>query len=154
MEEAWWPLWRDGCTKAGLKSPSREHGISVQDGAQAAHYISKWGLDSELTKDTSRRENIPHALGSYACDDLRAGSLHDLPELRETLSRLGIDKAKARGLWIVYAKAFKGQRQLIWSVGLRDLLNMKKKKRIRNSRKRILKKFLKPWPRSTTGNGS
>jgi len=129
VEEAWWPLWRDGCTKAGLKSPSREHGISVQDGAQAAHYISKWGLDSELTKGHLKKGKTSLTpwdlmrVMTYGPDHFTVS-----PELRETLSRLGIDKAKARGLWIVYAKAFKGQRQLIWSVGLRDLLSMKKEK--------------------------
>ena len=129
VEEAWWPLWRDGCTKAGLKSPSREHGISVQDGAQAAHYISKWGLDSELTKGHLKKGKTSLTpwdlmrVMTYGPDHFTIS-----PELRETLSRLGIDRPKARGLWIVYAKAFKGQRQLIWSVGLRDLLNMKNEK--------------------------
>jgi len=129
VEEAWWPLWRDGCTKAGLKSPSREHGISVQDGAQAAHYISKWGLDSELTKGHLKKGKTSLTpwdlmrVMTYGPDHFTISQ-----ELRETLSRLGIDRPKARGLWIVYAKAFKGQRQLIWSVGLRDLLNMKNEK--------------------------
>lgn len=125
VEEAWWPLWRDGCVKAGLEAPSREHGITVQDGAQAAHYVSKWGLESELTKG-----HLKKGKSSLTPWDLMRvmtfGTDHQVisPELRETLQRLGIDKDKARALWIVYAKAFKGQRQLIWSVGLRDVLGL------------------------------
>lgn len=125
VEEAWWPLWRDGCVKAGLDTPSRVHGITVQDGAQAAHYVSKWGLESELTKGHLKKGRS--SLSPW--DLLRVmtfGTDHQVisPELRETLQRLGIDKDKARALWIVYAKAFKGQRQLIWSVGLRDVLGL------------------------------
>ena len=129
VEEAWWPLWRDGCMKAGLDSPSREHGITVQDGAQAAHYVSKWGLESELTKG-----HLKKGKSSLTPWDLMRvmtfGTDHQVisPELRETLQRLGIDKDKARALWIVYAKAFKGQRQLIWSVGLRDVLGLGEEK--------------------------
>lgn len=125
VEDAWWPLWRDGCVKAGLEAPSREHGITVQDGAQAAHYVSKWGLESELTKG-----HLKKGKSSLTPWDLMRvmtfGTDHQVisPELRETLQRLGIDKDKARALWIVYAKAFKGQRQLIWSVGLREVLGL------------------------------
>lgn len=129
VEEAWWPLWRDGCVKAGLEAPSRQHGITVQDGAQAAHYVSKWGLESELTKGhlkKGKRSLTPWDLMrvmTFGPDHLIIS-----PELRETLSRLGIDKDKARALWIVYAKTFKGQRQLIWSVGLRQLLGLGEEK--------------------------
>lgn len=127
VEESWWPLWRDGCLKAGLESPSRQHGITVQDGSQAALYVSKWGLESELTKG-----HLKKGKSSLTPWDLMRvmtfGTDHEVisPELRETLQRLGIDKDKARALWIVYAKAFKGSRQLIWSVGLREQLDVKR----------------------------
>lgn len=126
VEAAWWPLWRDGCVKAGLATPSREHGITVQDGAQAAHYISKWGLESELTKGhlkKGKRSLSPWDLMRV----MTFGTDHQVisSELRDTLQRLEIDKNKARALWIIYAKAFKGSRQLIWSVGLRDQLDVK-----------------------------
>lgn len=129
VEEAWWPLWHDGCVKAGLGEPSREHGIKVEDGTKAAHYVTKWGLEHELTKGHLKR-------GKKSCtpwDLLRVaafGTDHKsiTPELREVLLQLGIDQDRARALWAVYADAFKGQRQLVWSVGLRKALGLGEEK--------------------------
>lgn len=125
VEEAWWPLWRDGCMKAGLGEPSREHGIQVQDGSQAAAYITKWGIEHELTKGHLKKGK--KSLSPWDLMRVMAfGPDHSSisPELREVLHQLGIDQARAQALWVVYAKAFKGQRQLYWSNGLRKLLGM------------------------------
>ena len=50
--------WDAYCQKAGLGSPSFQHGIDLRDGSFADRYISKgvWGLEDEMTKGTSRRE--------------------------------------------------------------------------------------------------
>lgn len=125
VEEAFWPLWRDGCVKAGLGEPSREHGIRVEDGSQASAYITKWGLEHELTKGhlkKGKKSCSPWDL----CRVMAFGPDHwsISPELREVLKHLGIDQDRARALWIVYAKAFKGQRQLYWSNGLRKYLGL------------------------------
>lgn len=129
VEDAWWPLWRDGCTKAGLGAPSREHGIRIDDGSAAADYVTKWGLEHELTKGHLKR-------GKTSCSPwdlarvMTFGPDHESisQELRGILQDLGIDQARAQALWIVYAKAFKGQRQLYWSNGLRKYLGMDKEK--------------------------
>ena len=42
--------WVAYCKKAGLGAPSLEHGIDLQDGKHADRYVSKWGLEDELTK--------------------------------------------------------------------------------------------------------
>ena len=42
--------WDAYCQKAGLGSPSFAHGIDLQDGQQASNYVSKWGLEDEMTK--------------------------------------------------------------------------------------------------------
>lgn len=125
VEEAWWPLWRDGCVKAGLGEPSREHGIRVEDGSQASAYLTKWGLEHELTKGhlkRGRKSCTPWDLLRVAAFGVDHKSI--TPELREILKHLGIDRERAASLWFVYAKAFKGQRQLIWSVGLRKYLGL------------------------------
>ena len=51
-------LWINSCLKAGLRSPSMEHGLDIRDGSHAEEYISKyglpdqnkWGLPEEITK--------------------------------------------------------------------------------------------------------
>ena len=44
--------WDAYCQKAGLGSPSFQHGIDLRDGSFADRYISKgvWGLEDEMTK--------------------------------------------------------------------------------------------------------
>lgn len=129
IEEAWWPLWRDGCVKAGLGEPSRKHGIKVEDGTKASAYITKWGIEHELTKGHLKK-------GKTSCspwDLLRVMTFcpdHESisSELRQILANLGIDQDKARSLWWIYAKAFKGQRQLYWSNGLRKTLGLGQEK--------------------------
>ena len=125
VEEAWWPLWRDGCVKAGLGEPSRMHGLKVEDGSRAAQYLTKWGMEHELTKG-----HLKKGKSSLTPWDLMRvmafGPDHFTisPELRETLQRLAIDQDRARALWFIYAQAFKGNRQLYWSNGLRKLLGL------------------------------
>ena len=50
IQRVWYPIWLDGCRKSGLADPSEAHGVRIDDGSHAANYVSKWGLDSELTK--------------------------------------------------------------------------------------------------------
>jgi len=104
-------LWRDACAKAGLPVPSFEHGCRVDDGSHAARYASKWGLESEMTKSHMKKAKT----GGKSPWDL----------LRDVLAkRDGHEKSAA--LFRVYAEVFKGRRQLYWSNGLRDLLDVGK----------------------------
>ena len=104
--------WKRACRLAGLPEPSDEHGVTVQDGSQAAQYASKWGLEDEMTKahtkKTRRKGATPWGL-------LRAVLDGDDPEY--TPERAG-------KLFQVYASAFRGRRQLYWSNGLRKLLEL------------------------------
>lgn len=94
-------LWKSACLRAGLKAPSVEHGVRLDDGSKAAAYASKWGLDSEMTKG-----HIKKALdGETPFDFLRA-------YLEEG------DK-QAAALFAEFAATFKGKRQLHWSKGLK-----------------------------------
>ncbi|RIW97499.1 replication protein, partial [Acinetobacter baumannii] len=38
------------CEKAGLDQPSYEHGLDLRNGQKAASYVSKWGVEHEMTK--------------------------------------------------------------------------------------------------------
>ena len=42
--------WAKACQRAGLGVPSFKHGIDLRDGSYAQQYVSKWGLDHEMTK--------------------------------------------------------------------------------------------------------
>lgn len=106
FQTGFYPIWRDACVKAGLPAPSERHGLRVDDGSYAEKYVTKWGLEDEMTKGhlkTSKGEK-----GMTPWDMLR--------DVLKNASEA------SRRLFCVYANAFKGQRQLYWSNGLRELL--------------------------------
>jgi hypothetical protein len=98
-----------------LDAPSRRHGVKLDDGAEAAAYVAKmgledarsWGMDSEITKG-----HIKRAKDGETPFDL----------LRSVLADPG--DRQGRALFREYAQAFRGKRQLVWSRGLRDLLGL------------------------------
>ena len=61
--------WAKACAAAGLGAPSEEHGVDVRGGKDAARYISKWGMASELTKGHVKNS----AKGLSPFDLLRVG---------------------------------------------------------------------------------
>lgn len=98
--------WSDACLSAGLDEPSKEHGAMIQSGNSAGDYVSKWGLEHEMTKAHIKEG--------------REGGLTPFQFLDKYLE--GDERYK--NLFLEYAKAFKGKKQLVWSKGLRDLLKM------------------------------
>lgn len=127
IQSCWYPIWLDGCRKSGLADPSERHGCHVEDGKKAARYLTKWGLDSELTKGHLKKGkksvNPWDLLRAYTfgLDNIRIS-----PQLRETMTGLGIDRHKAGALWYVFFSSFTAvpTRQLYWSNGLRSLLGL------------------------------
>ena len=101
-EDLLYQRWAAACVRAGLGEPSRAHGLKLDDGSKAAKYVSKWGLEDEMTKGHTKKarhgETPFDFLRSYLADpnDKQAGAL-----FRE------------------FAEAFKGKRQLVWSRGLK-----------------------------------
>lgn len=102
--------WRSACVASGLPEPHQVHGCTVQDGREAAKYVSKWGLEDEMTKAHTKKAKR-HGLTPWGL--LRAVLDGDAPE---------IAPEAAAALFRLYAHAFKGRRQLHWSVGLRAKL--------------------------------
>lgn len=100
------PTWQNACEKRGLPRPSDEHGVDVRGGYEAAAYVSKWGLEHEMTKGHLKASRSAKGASPWAL----------LAEYQETRSK------RSAALWMAYAGAFKGRRQLCWSKGLRDLL--------------------------------
>jgi len=94
--------WANACKLAGLGEPSYAHGLKLNDGSKAAKYVSKWGLEDEMTKGHTKK-----ALhGETPFDFLRA-YLADKTD----------KQAAAR--FVEFAKTFEGKRQLHWSAGLK-----------------------------------
>ena len=106
--------WLRACRLAGLPIPSFEHGCTVQDGSFASDYVSKWGIEDEMTKSNAKKGKTkglsPWGLLSCVLDD-------DNPDY---------PAKKAGDLFRVYASAFAGRRQLYWSNGLRKRLDLAK----------------------------
>lgn len=100
--------WQKACGKAGLKKPSLEHGVDVRDGTFASQYVTKWGMDSEITKGHVKKG--------------REGSLTPWDLLR---GAEGNDKYAK--LFREFAEVFKGKSQVRWSKGLKSLLGVNTK---------------------------
>ena len=94
--------WAKSCEAFGLGLPSFDHGLKLDDGAKASSYVSKWGLEDEMTKGHTKKASK----GETPFDFLRA--------------ILGDASDKQAGvLFVEFAEAFKGKRQLTWSPGLK-----------------------------------
>ena len=112
LEEALYGLWLHACRRFGLDEPSRRHGVVVQDGAQAAKYVSKmgekgWTLADEMAKANAKAGRQGNRsfwqLIDCAIDD------EATPQHRNRAKRL-IEE---------YEQATKGRRALVWTPGLK-----------------------------------
>ena len=101
-------LWQDACVKAGLPRPSDERGLKVDDGAKAEKYVTKWGLEEEMTKGHIKTSKSKNGMTPW-----------DM--LRDVLKN---DSERSRARFYIYAMAFKGRRQLVWSKGLKVRLGV------------------------------
>lgn len=104
LEEDLFRIWQGAAVRAGFPSPSRAHGLQLQDGSKAAKYASKWGLESELTQWHRKRGKVD----SQTPFDL----------LRQVFDSQ--DK-QASALFREYADSFHGRHQLQFSRGLKKL---------------------------------
>lgn len=95
--------WSVYCEKQGLGTPSFAHGIKLDTGDKASDYVTKWGLEDEMTKGHIKKAK---AGGETPFDLLRA-ALADKQD------------KQAMALFKEFAECFKGKRQLSWSNGLK-----------------------------------
>ena len=114
-------LWINSCLKAGLRSPSMEHGLDIRDGSHAEEYISKyglpdqnkWGLPEEITKGHMKKGRN----GGFTPFDLLQLSIEDKPIHGKLPSKLFQE----------FAFSIKGSSQLVWGRGLKKLLCIEEK---------------------------
>lgn len=110
VREIYGNAWQKSCLKVGLPKPSEKHGCTVQGGTKAAQYVTKWGIEDEMTKANTK---ISKRKGKTPFGLLRAVLDQDDPEYSPEY---------AAGLFRVYANCMAGSRQLYWSNGLRAKL--------------------------------
>lgn len=108
LKRDFYALWLRACLLAGMKAPSFEHGVDIRDGAAADKYVTKgvldsdgWGLDQEITKGHIKKGRKSSRTPFDLLRDYKVG-----------------DK-QAGALFVEYADAFKGKRQLNWSKGMK-----------------------------------
>ena len=102
--------WINCCKLSDLPLPSMEHGLDLRDGTYASQYISKWGLEYEMTKGHIKKGRK----NSYTPFDLLQFSINDFKVFDRESSKLFQE----------FAIAFKGARQLSWSRGLKKLFGL------------------------------
>ena len=106
-------LWIKSCVRAGLAAPSMEHGLDLRDGTYAEKYVSKWGLEQEMTKGHIKQG--------------RNGSLTPFDLLQYSMVDASMNNRTIASLYQEYGICTKGARQLVWSRGLKSLLNISEK---------------------------
>ena len=114
LQDELYELWADKCVKSGLGKPSKAYGLDLKIGSRddvLADYISKWGLAEEMTQAHQK-------IGKKNRQSLTVWELLDLSLMESST------KDKYGHLFSVYASAFKGRRQLFWSKGLKELLQV------------------------------
>ena len=106
-------IWINCCTKSGLNAPSMEHGLDIRDGQYAEKYVSKWGLEHELTKGHVKKG--------------RNGGATPFDLLQYSMIGATCNGKDTSKLWQEFAISTKGARQLVWSRGLKKLLEIEEK---------------------------
>jgi len=117
-------LWASSVRRAGLGTVN-EHGFDVCGGDFAAKYVAKfgkepssyqfWSAAHELTKSHLKRGKDSSLTPFDLLRLVQAGATL-------TIGDRTIAPDQAAGLFIEYADAFHGRRQLTWSRGLREAL--------------------------------
>lgn len=102
-------MWQDACFTAGLSRPN-EHGVSLvrcesRHSKRLGDYIAKFGMDFEMTMGAHSKVGAGRSPFRLLADSMNGDSY-------------------AAKLFLIYATAFHGKRQLVYSRGLRDLLGL------------------------------
>lgn len=119
--------WQNCCEKAGLPVPSIRYGVDLRDGKYAYDYVTKFGID-EYGDNFAYTEKTQVLEGGWALpDEMTKGHTKKGREGRFTpfdLLRQSIELPEYGKLFQVFARAFKGKKQLHWSKGLKVSLGV------------------------------
>jgi len=103
-------LWIKACIKSGLDAPSMKYGLDLRDGSYAEQYVSKWGLEQEMTKGHIKKG--------------RNGGATPFDLLQMSISEEKIHGRDSVKLWQEFGIASKRKRQLEWGRNLKKYLGM------------------------------
>lgn len=106
-------LWIKACVKSGLNAPSMKYGLDLRDGSYAEKYISKWGLEQEMTKGHVKKG--------------RNGGFTPFDLLQLSISETEIYGKETVKLWQEFGVASKRKRLLEWGRGLKKYLGLDEK---------------------------
>lgn len=106
-------VWLKALEKEGLDGNG--HAYGVQNAQEAGDYVTKWGAAEEVTLQGQKRAK---SNGGVTPFQLLAVA---------SLAGGGTQVNRARELFVEYATEFKGKRQLVWSVGLKTLVEIVEK---------------------------
>lgn len=111
-------MWESACIRAGLIKPDNneafhKHSVNVKGHCSNSDYLAKqddsrhWGADREIATATTKagKEKGLHPFG--------------------LLARAAAGDRRAGRLFLTYALAMKGQRQLVWSPGLKQTVGLR-----------------------------
>lgn len=120
LESRLQPIWAAVVAKHG-RYAMQDYGLTVRTGGDVvATYVAKMGLEEpELTSGESGW-TLTHELVKSVVKQARRGGRTPL----QLLADCATGDSRAGELWLEYYWAFKGQRQLVWSKGLRALLGL------------------------------
>lgn len=114
LENNLYRFWADAAVKAGFDLPSRAHGLQVQNGDFAAAYLAKFGKETTSNWNSSReltKQHIKKSKSGFSPFDL-------FRAYRDYPSAFLLDLIRE------YGETMHGARQLIWSRGLRNLIDL------------------------------
>lgn len=96
--------WVKICRAVGLGAPSIKRGATIQDAGAVKTYLTKFKTAQELTNAQAKKGK------------------GDSRNQWEILADAHEGCERSAKLWQIYAAAFKGEKQLNWSRGLKDML--------------------------------
>ena len=106
-------LWIKACIRAGLSAPSMKHGLDIRDGEYASQYVSKWGIEHEMTKGHIKKG--------------KENGLTPFDLLQLSIEDEDVFTKKPSKLFQEFGVSAKGSRQLVWSRGLKKILEIEEK---------------------------
>jgi hypothetical protein len=109
--------WRRFAEKCGFDSPSRDHGVDIQNAEFAGNYVAKWGDDkNEASKKWEIYDEVTKA-------HIKTGKGKGRTPFDLIRSFQDGDKYAGK-LFVEFARVFKGSRQLSWSRGMKLHFNI------------------------------
>lgn len=105
-------LWEAACSRAGLGAPNRKRGVNIIECQSAADYMAKfgreqkWGIASELSKAHIKTGKAKSMTPFDLLRSYEAGNKHH------------------GALFVQFANAFFGKRQIVWSPGLKAIFGV------------------------------